>query len=288
MSQGFASKLGIDTANPTTAAFEFVSESLMKKGTIIDPSGIRGVRGHQSERTRTGNYTVSGQIEMYPSPEELALLLPWVLGAAASGTTFALAETVPSRYVQIDRVAKVMTYAGVYVNSATFSGSEGTPLKLTLDLIGQTETVGAAASFPSITAGTTPPLLFTDAVLTVLSSSRAMKDISITIDNQLNVAFNNTVTASRITAGDRNVRVDITTPYTSSETALYEQALAGAAATAVFTNAGYSLSFAFATLQFPDQTPTVGGKNEIPLKLSGVARRVTTTQELIVTLDSTP
>lgn len=288
MSQGAFAQLGIHANNPTEAGFEFITESLKKQGSIRDPNGIRGRRGHQSERTRTGSYTVSGSIEMYPSPEELAALLPWIMGAAAVSTTFALAETVPARYVQIDRVAKVFTYAGVYVNKATFSASEGTQLKLSLDLIGQTETVGNAGSFPSLTLGTTPPFNFEDLVFTCQSSARSTKDMVIVVDNALNVANNNSLTASRITAGDRMVTASIATPYTSSETALYGQALAGAAATVVYSFNNYSISFNFATLQFPDESPNVAGKSEIPLRMNGVARRVTTTQELEIVLDSTP
>lgn len=288
MSQGFAAQLGISANNPTDAAFEFLSESLKKQGTIVDPGGIRGIRGHTSERTRAGNYTVGGAIEMMPSPEELAALLPWILGANASGTTYALAETVPERYVQIDRVAKVFTYDGVKVNRATFSGSEGTPLKLSLDLVGKTETVGNAGTFPSLTLGLTQPFMFAEGVFTIQSSARAVKEFSVTVDNALNVAFNNSVTASRITAGDRMVTTSFLTPYTSSETALYGQALAGGAATIVIAFANYSLTFTFGTLQFPDESPTVAGKGEIPLRMNGTARRLSTTAELSVTLDSTP
>ena len=231
---------------------------------------------------------MTGTIEMIPSPEDFALLLPWIMGAVASGTTFALAETLSSRYVCLDKVAKVMTYAGCLVNRATFSGSEGMPIKLSLDIIGTTESVGNAGTFPSVTYNNTAPFMFSESVLTLVSSARNVKSWSITIDNQLEVSYYNSTTATRILPKDRSVTFQCANPFTSSETDLYDQALAGSAATLVLAYAAYSMTFTFPTLQFPAEGPQVPGRSELALNLNGVARKVSTTSELVVTLDSTP
>lgn len=290
MSQGYQSSLGIDSANPVTKGFEFTACSLGKRGTIIDASGLRGSASHRSERTRTGNYRVQGTIEMQPSPEELALLLPWAFGTPASGNVYALADALASRYVTVDKVAKVFTYAGCCVDRVTFKGSEGQAMNLSLDVIGQTETVGNAGSFPSVTFQNAPPFIHSEAVLTLQGSSRPVKEWTLSIDNDLETMFYNSVSASRIARRDRIVTFECTNPFTAAEVDLYNQALAGAAASLVLVQAGtnYSLSFAFATLQFPDQSPVVNGRQEIPLRLSGVARMVGTTKELIATLVSAP
>lgn len=289
LTAGYVGKLGISASNPVDQQFDFISESVMKRGTNIDHLGLRGTRSHSSERVRSSNFSVGGTISMQPCPEELALLLPWILGANASGTTFALAETLPSRYVTIDRGAKVFTYAGCKVARATFTASEGSPLSLDLEIVGTTETVGNSGTFPSLTPNDTPPFMFHDAVASLVSSSRSFKSFRCVVDNGLLVAYNNSQSASFIEAGDRVVSVDMTTPYSSSETDLYGQAVAGAAATVTFTNGNYSCAFAFAALQVPDNSPTITTKNgEVVLSLSGIARRTTATRELIVTLDSTP
>jgi hypothetical protein len=287
-SQGFASSLGIDSANPVAKGFEFDSASLTKNATIIDSSGLRGSRSHRSERTRAGNYTIQGTIELTPSPEDLALLLPWVLGAAASGTTYALADSLVDRYVTIDKVAKVYTYAGVQVNKATFHGAEGQAMKLTLDLVGKSESEANAGSFPGVTYSNTAPFMFSDSVLSLVGAARDVKQWTVTIDNSLDTAFYNSVTATRITPRDRVVSFDCTNPFTATETDLYNQAVAGSAATLTLTNGGYSLSFAFAALQVPARGPSINGRQEIPLVLSGIARMSGGTKELVVTLDSTP
>ena len=63
----------------------------------------------------------------------------------------------------IDKVTKVCTYPGVIVNKATLQSSEGTPMKLALDLIGTTETVASAGTFPSVSYNLDPPLMHFDA-----------------------------------------------------------------------------------------------------------------------------
>src|SRR6185369_10952800 len=108
--------------------YEFLHESVRATRTILDTSGIRGTRSHAVERTRTGTYSVAGRIVLQPTPEELAHLLPRILGAAASGTNYAVAETLPDFYLSIDRGAKVFTYAGCKIVKATFFGNEGSPI----------------------------------------------------------------------------------------------------------------------------------------------------------------
>jgi hypothetical protein len=285
---GYQGKLGISASNPVDAAFEFTSESLRKTGANIEHDGIAGTRSHRSERIRANNYTVGGQIAMQPCPEELAALLPCILGAVASGTTFALAETIPERYITIDRGTKVFTYDGCKVARATFSASEGSPLTLELDIVGKTETVANSGTFPAITVTNAPPFMFYDGVSSIASTAYAFKSFRLTIDNNLMVAYNNSQSASHIVAADRMVSLEVTTPYSSDETALLDAAVAGLATTFTFTNGGYSCAFALAKWQFPTLTPTINSKTgETVLQLSGAARMLSTTRELIVTLDST-
>jgi hypothetical protein len=290
-SMGHQAQLALDAVTPfdsSSEPYEFVSEKLRKQGQILDTSGIRGTRSHASERTREGTYEVSGSITLHASPAMLDNLLPRILGAAESTDTFDLAETIPEFQVMVDRVAKVFTYQGCKIDRATFRGSAGGLVELSLDILGKTESVGNAGTFPSLTLPTDPPYVMQDGVLTLLASARKFTDFEIVIDNALASRFSNSQTATDISPTDRIVTFRCSNPYTSDETDLYEQALAGAAATLVFTNGGYSTTFSFATLQFPDLSPVVAGKGEIPLTLEGIARKSGSTAELIVTHDSAP
>jgi hypothetical protein len=284
MSQGFQSQLGIDTVSPVTRGYEFESCQITKSGTIIDSSGIRGGRSHHSERTREGNDNIEGVIELYPSPADLSYLLPLVLGGTPSGTTYPLADSLSTFYVTVDKVAQVYTYAGCKVNKATFSGAQGQPMKLALEIVGQTETSGAAGSFPTVTLDNSAPLIFSDSTLTLLDTARQVTQWTVTIDNSLEVRFANSTSATSITAKDRQVSLQCQNPFTSAEIDLYGQALAGGSAALVLAGAGSSLAFNFATLQFPDHGPVVPGREEIMLSLSGIARMVGSTAELSVVL----
>lgn len=286
---GFQGKLGIHANNPVEASFDFLSESLRKTGANISHAGIHGLRGEQSERIRQANFSVGGSISMQACPEELAALLPWGMGAVASGTTFALAESLPERYVTIDRSAKVFTYDGVKVNSLMFEASEGSPLGQTWDLVGKTETVANSGTFPSLTNTLTAPFMFHDAAVTIAGNTEAIKSFRLGINNNLVVAYNNSQSASFIVAGERQVMLELTTPYSSSETDLYELATAGVAVSIVLTNGNYSITFTIPKWQVPVQSPSIAGKgSEVGLSLAGICRRSSTTQELTITLDSTP
>lgn len=290
---GWASKLSMAAASTAIGsyaeAYEFVSESLRNSNEILDTNGITGSRSHKSERTRFGLNRISGGIQFNPSPAMLVNLLPRILGANASGTTFALADTLPTFDVLVDRVAQRWVYGGCYVNSATFKGAPGQLLTLDLDLRGKTASKSATA-FPSITNPVDPPYVFEDfsGAFTLVGSARQVTSVEITINNALEVRHAGSVDASIIAPTDRLVTVKLTTPWTSDESDLHGQALTGSAATFIATNGGYSLTFAFAALQFPDQDPVVAQRNgEIVFELMGTARMSGSTKELIVTNDST-
>jgi len=287
MAQGSACKFGIHTANPVTTAFEAVSFGLMSMKPHLSANGMRGTRSHVSERVIEGVEEVAGPIVVMPSPEEAALLLPWV-GFSASGTTYSLTETLTSRFITADKVTKVPTYSGCYVNALTIRATKNVPWEWTFDVIGQQETDGDAASFPAISVTETPPLALHHCVVTLAGSARSVVDITIKIDNVLEPQANNAAYAELIEPTDRIVSVDITVPYTTANADLKNQVVAGSAGSAVFTYGNYACTFTFGVLQFPRGAVEVPGKTGLMLRLSGQARMVSTTRELVVTLDSTP
>ena len=278
-------------STPPASLYEFIAESLRKRQTILDTAGIRGTRSRHSTRTRLGTYDVEGTITLHPDPAALDLLLPRILGAAEAADSFALAETLPHFGVMIDRVAKVFTYSGCKVNRAWFRSRAGGLLELELEVFGKTESVGNAGTFPALTLGTTAayaPYVHSDAALTLVGSSRVMTSVEIEIDNHLARRFSNSISATDVSPQDRTITLRATTPYTSSETDLYGQALAGATAGVVYTNGNLNTAFTFGVAQFPDTSPVVNARGEITLALAGIARMTGSTKELVVTHDSTP
>lgn len=299
-SMGHQAKLGTKkettygTAVTVDQGFVFVSESIAKRGMIIERVGLRGSRSHQADDTRVGPYTVGGQLVLEPTPEDLAIWLPRILGADPSGTTYNLAETLPSFTLSVDRVAKVFTYAGCKVNRAVFQGAQGGLLRLTLDIVAQSESVAAAGTFPSLALGVTQPYIFSDLALTLASAAREVKQFDLTIDNGLITdRFMNSLVIVSAPEGDRTIGLRTMHAWAAANTDLYAQALAGAAGSLQLTNAlggtpptGYQTTFSFATLQVPARSPVVPGRQEFFLNLDMVARQVGSTPELTVTHDA--
>lgn len=296
-SQGAQALLAMDTTaiDASSEPYEFVSESLQKRSNILDTNGIRGTRSHNKERVRNGTYSVEGTVTLHPSPVDLDNLLPRILGAAAAGDVFNVAETVPTFVVEIGRVAKTFEYAGCKVNRATFRNSAGGLLELALDLIGTTETIDAIGNFPSLTLGVTAadaPYVMSDAVLVLGGNTIEAIDVEFIVDNALESRFaTGSRTATSITPTDRIVSLNLTIPYnTANEVALYdlEATGVGATMTLTYTNGSVSTIFTFISLIAPSNSPIVTGKTEITLSLEFVARMSSTTKEIVVTSDATP
>lgn len=298
-SQGAQAKLCFEpgsaphTFDTSSEPYEFTSENLAGRQTILPNEGIRGTRSEHSIRTRFGERSVAGQITMFPSPNDLNLLLPRILGATESTDVFALAETLPAFGVMIDRVAKVWSFADCYINKATFSGSPGQKIQLVLDIIGTDYSIGNAGSFPALTlavAAADQPYTMSDGVFTLAGSARVTKSFELIIDNMLEQRRSNSLTPTSISPQARKISLKTVHPYTSGETDLVEQALAGATGTIVLTPigggmSGVSTTFTFATLQCPTDSPVVPGKQAIDLTLNMEARMLSTTKELVVTHD---
>lgn len=285
-----AAQLGIHANNPVEAAYEFVSCNIGKTGSLVQTEGIRGTRSRIKETVVAGTYTVGGQIVMVPTPGDLDDLLPWILGADEAATdTFALAETLPERYVTVDKVAKVATYAGCKVNTATFRSAANQDLTLTLDVAGKTETLGDAASFPSLTPDLDQPYIHHNMVLTLGGAAKDCISVEIAINNFLLLdRFRNTQTRAHLPEGDRVITLTVEVPYTSDETGLYDPAIAGIAGIVKYTKGNQSITFTFANLKAAAEPIQVPGRGqEIITRLSYQAFQSSTTKELVVTNDST-
>ena len=288
---GWQAQMAIGAAGTEIGAFataiEFVSEEMRKRGRILQTSGLRGGRGHPSERTAEGICEVGGTIRLHVSPALLDLVWPLILGGTKGGdNTIALTETLPEFDLLIDRVTRRFVYRNCRVNQAVLRGQSGGLVELVLSLIGKSEEVSSMA-FPAISAALEPPYLFQQGVLTLQSAARSCFDFELTIDHRLQRRYANSATATELLATDRVVSFRCSTPFTAAEVGLYQQSLSGAAGTLALTNGTRSCQLQFGCLQFPDLSPVVAGREEIPLKLDGIARRVGSTAELIVTNDST-
>jgi hypothetical protein len=286
---GHQSQLAADADGATFSAssepYEFSTESIQKRSTILDTSGIRGTRSHVSERTRFGNEEIGGTIEMPMDPVMLDNWLPRILGGTETTDSFPLAESLPLFALLIDKGFDVYQYDGCKVSRAVIRATAGELVTLALDIVAKSETGGK--SFPALTFPTDQPYRFMDGALTLQSSDRAgtVTDFECVIDNAVNRRYSmGGITPTDLRETDRTVTLNATVAAEAGNSDLYGQALAGAAASLVLTNGSLSTTLDFATLQFPDRSPQVGSRDgEIMLAMEGTARRSGTTAELTVT-----
>lgn len=288
----FVSQLGVDSANPVTKRFDFKSCDLGVNEEVIDTSGNRGTRGRGIERVRNGLRRVAGGMQLQPTALEWSYLLPWMLGAAAVGNVFSLADTLPYRYVTVDKSngtdGKVFTYDHCLISKATIKATQGQPLDLEMDVVGVDEATGNAGTFPALTLDTTTgPFTFLDLAYVIGGTTVKAKDIEISIDNKIDADrfFNSATLSTAFNALDRHILCRSTLPY-GDFTAIYNSGIGGVAATATFTNGSFSLLFSFAALVFPRQPLRVPERQEVMLPIQGQAFSSGATPEVVVTLVS--
>ena len=264
----------------------------------IHAQGMAGTRSHWAARTRAGNRRVSGSITLCPNASEWAVLLPFIMGADASGTSFALAEVLPSFTAVLDKDngadGKVYTYNGCKAGTATIAAEQGGMLTLDMGVEGWDESIGNAGTFPALTLNVaTGPFIFSDAVISVAASNYSFKRFSFTIDNQLDTErFTNSATRTAIPSRGRVVSVSLDGPAGNNH-ATYPTAAtlaAGVAVVATFTNTVHAVSMAitFPKVHFPRRTAVWAGREELMIPLVGEARATAVNNCVSIVLDSTP
>jgi hypothetical protein len=283
------------TFDASSEPYDPLYEDIRKVGRIVGGSTMRGTRSQSSERTRLGHYAVGGPVAFNISPADLDLWLPRMLGHVESSDSFALDETLPSFGILVDRVTQTFQYKDCMVDTWMIHGKAGPEeelnlLELRLDIMAKDEVTGT--SYPTLTLPVTSnvaPYVISDcATLTLAGSARTMKEFWLIGRNFLQRRSTHSITATRLSPRDRLIKFRAIFPYDSDHSSLYGQALAGSAGTLTFTNStiSKSLSFVFGTLQSPDISPTVRGKQEINIMIDAVARKTGTTTELATTSTS--
>lgn len=290
---GHARRVGIGATASAAATreFEFLSCTVAPDNEHVQSDGMHGYRDYIAEGVVEGVKRVRGVLEIEPRPDDLAFLLPYILGAAASGTTFALAETLPDFILDVDKGPKICRYAGCKVNTATFKSAAGRPLSLALDIIGQTED-STISPFPNIasTLSVLQPYVHHQGVLTLGGTVFNADDLEMLIDNALlGDRFYMSQTLIGIPEGNRIVTVSFTSPFTTDENTLFNVAVGGLTGSLAYTNGGVSFTSTFGKVQKPQKGPGLPAKvQEVTNRHVFQARRTGATPSINVVNDSTP
>lgn len=291
----------IDFSTGATA-FPWFRESLQKRATIGHPDVIIGSREEVSERARFSPYFYGGWVVFPLSPGFADFFFPWVLGEDESTNTFALAETLQTFGMLVDKVTGVHEFYNGNVNQVVIEGSTGQgngPNFLTCAvqcIFKNYKPPASAESFPSVTLGTTAefaPLVTEDSDnsgtsrLVIGGSARPYKKFRLSINNHIQPRYVNSLEPATLCPTRRTINLSAVLPYDSDNSGLYDAAVAGSSGTLTFVNGTTSIEFAFAALQADVLTPIVPGKTEIDMQLNMAARKASSTSSLIVTIDET-
>ena len=284
--------LDLSTFDASSEGYDIQGESLTYENSIIEPNGMRGSRSRFGSNVVQGLIgPVQGGFSLYPTPTMLDNLLPKILGASEAATDiFAVADTLPYFHAMSDRVGKVFTFSNLKVNSATFRSAPGELLGLSIDVVGKTATAGTAGTFPAVTIPDEDPYVHHDSSgqVTILGTSREIKESTITISNNLAVAFNGAQTAQQITPMDRVVEWTVLLPFTSDEVDLLAGDVTGTTGSIKYVQGTKSVLFTFGKLHIPKQHPSGmqrGGEIVYPLRMRALWDG--TTREIVVTNDIT-
>jgi hypothetical protein len=287
---GKSVRVGVGDADPVTILLPFKSDGMAADEELLNLNGSAGTRSQFLARFRMSRLRVGGPLTCEPTPVEMAYLLPKILGGAPSGTNYPLAETLPTFFLTSDRVAKVFKYAGCGVGRATLRASVGSALETALDLIGQTETIANAGTFPG---GLTPdatasPFVMTDLAVSIGGTPYQCSAFELVIDNAVDAErFLNSATLVSVQPTNRLITCNLTLPY-GDAAAVYGTGAAGVAVVATFTNGTVSVAFSMPKLVFPRKSPTAPDTSEVMLPVQGIAAATAVGNELTTTLDSTP
>lgn len=283
---GARSRVGIGATSGSAATHEitFLSCGIGKEEQHIQSDGIRGSRERHSFDVVEGTYNVGGPLVLEPRPEDLDILLPWILGAAESTDVFDIADTLLVYGVDIYKVAGTYRYAGMKVNTATFTSQPNQPLRLELDVQGITETGGI--TFPSI-AGTLSekaPYIHHDLTLTLNGSARKCSRLVVTINNGLILdRFMNSQSRTELPESDRIITIAADLPF-GDESNLYDLSVAGIDGDAEWANGTDTLTIDFGVIQIPARSPLINSRGEeIGLTIEGQARNNGTDNSIKIT-----
>lgn len=285
--QGMLSKLAIDSSSISSSSprFDFQACTISLVEQFPDLNGIRGQLSHDISRVPVGIRRLGGQIRFEPNAAELALLLPWVMGAAGTGSgpvTYALSDSILTRNVQWDQNIKVRTFTGMGVDHCVLSASQGEPLSMSIDVVGIDETVGTSFTSTATIDTATTPWMFQQCVLVVNSVTTNARNFEVSISNFIDTGrFFNSATLVSLVKRDRVVTTRMTVPYGDSS-ALYGLANTGVSVVATFTNGGQVLTITMPDVAIPRTSPTVTGRSEVVLELAGQAFASGATKELTI------
>lgn len=307
------------TFTSSSKRLEYIYSTLGSKRALQYTNAITGSTSRLITGVRPKSYLVQGVIAVQPSPANLALLLPFILGGTAgaegSGTgtdvdsdgndrNYPLASVLPTFDALEYRENGIFQFTNLQVAQAilrgkTANGGEANEfMELLLVVVGEQEIItqdGDASPWPVSEPAlpTTVPYLpyaFWETSFYMNDAAQDYEQITIIIDNQLSIKFYQSRYPTCIRSTGRIARIDVKMPFTCSglEESLALNEAVGTAEFRMATPEGAvtfhtSIELPYARSTF--ETPVIKDKSDIPLEISIEGYSTAGNDELVVTND---
>ena len=300
---------GTQTFSAASDRYEFESEQVQKHRRFLSTQGIIGIRRRLASRVREGCYFTYGKIALYPSPGYLERLLPFMIGAKGVypyAAAFVPGDCLSQFAMMIDRDKEVYTYSDCVCAAWELSGQSpkwketGNPdlMRLTLHIIGGEEVKGATWPSPGPDIPETDgfvPYVFQDldpgntdaGDFEVDGTGRQMYDISLSVDNQVEVKFAMSLTPSSIVSTGIKVGLSGRLPWTDANDGLYPMAYTGETAAVNFrhllNSKHFSTRFDLHNLKVPGESPFIKDEGVVQFSIEGESYGDTSNPEIYIT-----
>lgn len=284
-------------------ALQFLSETMTEKGRLIGGEGIGGgTLQIEAARIRQGIGFCDGEIVMYLSPNDVDFLALNVCGFTESpADTFTQSDALVYFGLLIDTDYNTFQFKDCMMNYIEISArapafDEQSEPEMVLCKLG----IRAA----SCTLGTswpgTPPSIGTaaadrgyviqdsDGFFTFVGTARPIQAFRFRIDRGLYTKYVNSTSAHSQRATMRRNQIVCQLPWNSDNVDLYNVAVAGAAGSFKFVNGTLSSLFNLGRCHFPNNTPIIRGKGEVPLNIIGLVTGTGATPDVQIVNDNTP
>jgi len=211
-----------------------------------------------------------------------------------------LGVTAPEFDILIHKENGVFRASNCKVNAAVFrsrsrdgeDGGQEEFLELILNIIGISESVDTAWPSPEPALAVTAaflPYMHWEGLYSVGGADTPFMNFMLTVNNMLKPLYRNSLTPTCMRSRGRMINLKTENPFTVGTLAdAISMYSTSKSATLTFTNAGLSTVFSFPALRNMYETPSIQGKDEIPLTLDMEATATASDNEMSVTNDSTP
>lgn len=239
--------------------------------TFAVETGKRGGREEWACRARTMSDNVQGGFNIYATPTELDWLIERAIGDNITGYPTSAAvpgETLPGFWIFADKGdVQTFQYSDLRINRLVLSGAETQMVNVRVDCVGSTETEVADVSSPP-NHDCDAPFHFADLTLSIGGSDFGMKDLELTIDNQIVEQYENSLTRSLFESQRLMIRLRATCAYRSDNKALYRKVIGGNnGATLVMDDGTDTYTFTFGNLKIPGPGPNIPELGELVMPL---------------------